>query len=63
MKKKIEEEIIEVDGKLYYVRKCPHCGNELLFRKTDEPRRVYGACRKCGKDIEFWFDQKGDALS
>lgn len=50
----IKEQIKERDGKKYIVRQCQGCGAELLFRIDKEPRRVYGACAKCGKSIEAW---------
>lgn len=52
--KEIKEEIREKDGKRYIVRKCPGCGQEILYRLNPEPRRSYGVCAKCGHPLEAW---------
>ena len=46
------EEFKETNGKVYLVKKCLGCGNEMLFSLHEEKRRVYAACAKCGKSIE-----------
>ena len=46
------EQFKEMNGKIYLVKKCLGCGNEILFSLHDEVRRVYAACAKCGKGIE-----------
>ena len=46
------EDIRNVNGKTYLVKKCLGCGNELFFSLHEEKRRVYAACAKSGKGIE-----------
>ena len=46
------DDIRELNGKTYLVKKCLGCGNELFFSLHEEKRRVYAACAKCGKGIE-----------
>ena len=53
----MEEEYRVVDGVTYLVKKCPKCGQELLFRKKEEPRRVHAMCAKCGQEIEVYVDK------
>ena len=53
-----KQDIREQDGKTYLVIKCSKCGNEMFFKMTDEPRRVYGACANCGKSVDVYVDKK-----
>ena len=53
----MEEEIRVVDGVTYLVKKCPGCGQELLFKMKEEPRRVHCMCAKCGKEMEVYVDK------
>ena len=54
----MNEEIRIQDGKKYIVKHCFKCNSELLFQIKDEPRRVHGACAKCGHPIEVWIDKE-----
>ena len=57
------EEYKEINGKIYLVKKCLGCGNEMLFSLHDEVRRVHGACAKCGKSIEVEVPAKKKQFS
>ena len=48
----MKEDIRELNGKTYMVKKCVRCGNEMYFSLREEVRREYCACAKCGKTID-----------
>ena len=48
----LNEEIREVDGKKYVVKKCPSCGKELLFKVREQTIRLHCACAECGRQME-----------